>query len=132
MKLLLVLLALIFATPPALAAPLADQEKAFVYGMVGGFLLPSKCPNLKTVDDGGRKFADKFGVDFVKIGSALMNAILAGSGKPYDSGKLIPEVTREVNSAALELSTGLKGDRNKLCKEWADNLVPLGLMERLR
>lgn len=123
---------LILTIHPASAAPLADQERAFVAGMVGAMLLGSKCPNLQMVDDVGRSFADQHGVNFNKIGEALINAILAGSGKPYQTGKLIPEVTREVNYAALDLSRGLKADPVRTCNEWADNLVPLGLMKRVR
>jgi hypothetical protein len=95
-------------------------------------MLQAKCPGLKMVDDGPLKFADKNGVDFAKIGDAILNAILAGTNKAYDRSKLIPEVTLQVSAAAREIYNDLKVDQAKTCNELAEQLLPLGLLQSTR
>ena len=95
-------------------------------------IIEARCPELKAVHSGFLPFADKNGIDFAKFGDAITNAILVLTNQPYDRDKLIPEVTLEVSSAGRQITSEWKTDPVKACQEWADRLIPLGLLKRAR
>jgi hypothetical protein len=120
------------ASTPASSAPLTDRERSVVIVVVSAMMLQTQCPGLKMVDAGPIVFADKNGVDFTRIGGAILNAILIGTNKAYDRGKLIPEVTLQVSATAREILNGLKVDHADTCDKLAEQLVPLGLLQSTR
>ena len=130
MRLAIIVASLTIAATPASSDPLADRERSVVIVVVSAMMLQTQCPGLKMVDGGPVIFADKNGVDFTKIGGAILNAILVGTNKAYDRGKLIPEVTLQVSATAREILNDLKVDQANTCDKFAERLVPLGLLQR--
>jgi hypothetical protein len=59
-----------------------------------------------------------------------MNALRMGAGMEYDRTKLVPEVTRLLNSADDALKTEEAHGKTKFCNKWGDFLVERSLIKK--
>jgi hypothetical protein len=97
----------------AQAAPLADEEIAFIRQMIGSVSVQAFCPAYEPVPRAAEGIADRMGV-----GGQIVSAVIAAyaqtlDNQPFDRTYLIPEVTREVNAAMMVVEQ--KREDNSLC-----------------
>lgn len=124
------ILALGISATAATAEPFSQQETDYVYAVVSAIAIETQCPGLELSKEGLQRFADQNGADEHKMGAAIWAAIGAkSSSHDYDRAALIPEVTRAVSVAIVNLSAEKDSDPKHWCKNNADILMKIGILQ---
>jgi len=90
--------------------------------------MPNLC-GYKLVKHGVAKLGHRIGVETTIIGPAIIEAMNLYNGVPYDPSRLIPEVTRGVNTAldAMKVSSQ---NRAQYCQTLAPTLLSYGTITK--
>jgi hypothetical protein len=119
----------LLATIASAKAELSSQEKGFVVNMTAGLLLASRC-DAKIVNGGMARLADRVGVDGERFTDAVTAAMMAqGKNLPYDREKLIPDVTRLMIAAYVEIGSEIDRNKAKTCALFMKTLRENGVVE---
>jgi hypothetical protein len=120
--------AMLLTTGAHATTPLSDKEKTYIIAVTAATIVAEKCHAI-LIKDSAIRLADKTGIDFVIIGSAIVAAINANSNLPYDRSDLIPEVTHAIVFTALDIHGSMRLDQVKTCQTWITGLQLLGMVQ---
>ena len=116
---------------PALSGPLTSGENEIVTTIAAASVLSAQCPSLQiAAGPAFLYYSAQRGVDFEKISAAVINVLLAAAKQPYDSSKIIPEVTVQTVDTVRTIYDALQIDRSGQCKKMGDMLLEAGILQR--
>jgi len=114
----------------AVAAPLSEEEKAYVGAAVGMMRVTVECDGYEDLVEELDKLGDRNGVDGPALRKAIAEALRVRLGNGYDRAKLIPEVTRAFNEFWNIATREKARSQRKFCKQWGDALIDKGLIRK--
>jgi hypothetical protein len=120
----------ICSSSAAFADPLTAHDKAYIVAEIATLKTLSACPEFERVPGASITYGDFLGVDRDALDHAVQNAIFLNAGMNYDHSKLIPEVTRLVNSSADDLNEEVSQEKPAFCKKWGAFLSEKGLIRK--
>jgi hypothetical protein len=106
------------AAGSASAQSLTVPEQTLVTASIGITKVESNCPNVEHVPGALVRFGDVSGIDTDRLLDAVVQAMMISLGKNYDHSKLIPEVTRLLNSTADAMNEDIAKDKSSFCNVW--------------
>jgi hypothetical protein len=122
-----VALTLAFSTP---ASAMDENLASFTVAATSAIAIAASCDGLTVVEGALPKLADRNGVTPDEA-QAIVQAVLAQAGQPYDKSALIPEITVVVRDTVRQSFRMLSGpDKSVMCGKVADSAVEAGFLRR--
>jgi hypothetical protein len=118
----------LLSTSAAHAAELNEIEKGYVWFDIATTFATTYC-GAHEIKDGVRKMGERNGIDVDAYGRAIVAAIKAAYGSPYNRADLIPGVTQVYRLASRTIMDDIEDDKIKACGNWLPILRNAGTIE---
>src|SRR5215475_331563 len=112
----------------AFADTLTLEEQAFVRLSIRTVKVVQECKGFELVPGAVERDGASKGVDVLRIGGAIEQAVRLNRHMDYDRSKAIPEVTQLVNETTDTLIKDEQHDKAEFCKRYTSFYVIHGLL----
>jgi hypothetical protein len=106
------------------------KDQAFVIAAVGSVKVTHECEGYEMVPGALMKYGASAGVDVLRIGNAIAQAVRLSLHLDYDASKAIPEVTRLVYHTAETLINEELSGKADFCKRWTNYYIDQRLIRK--
>ena len=114
----------------AFADSLTLEDEAFVKIAIGTVKVAHECEGYEMVPGAIMKYGASAGVDVLRIGNAITQAVRLDLHQDYDASKAIPEVTRLVYDTAETLINEELSGKADFCKRWTNYYIDQRLIRK--
>jgi len=114
----------------AFADSLTLEDEAFVIVAIGTVKVAHECEGYEMVPGAIMKYGASAGVDVLRIGNAIAQAVRLNLHLDYDASKAIPEVTRLVYETAETLINEELSGKADFCKRWTNYYIDQRLIRK--
>ena len=114
----------------AFADSLTLEDEAFVKIAIGTVKVAHECEGYEMVPGAIMKYGASAGVDVLRIGNAIAQAVRLDLHQDYDASKAIPEVTRLVYDTAETLINEELSGKADFCKRWTNYYIDQRLIRK--
>jgi hypothetical protein len=114
----------------AFADSLTLEDEAFIKVAIGTVKVAHECEGYEMVPGAIMKYGASAGVDVLRIGNAIAQAVRLDLHLDYDASKAIPEVTRLVYDTAETLNNEELSGKADFCKRWTSYYIDQRLIRK--
>jgi hypothetical protein len=106
------------------------EDQAFVITAIRTMKVAHECEGYEMVPGAIMKYGASAGVDVLRIGNAIAQAVRHDRHLDYDASKAIPEVTRLVYGTAETLINEELSGKADFCKRWTNYYIDQRLIRK--